>query len=69
MHTERKLNLKQNMLYNTAGSLIYLACQWLTTIFVVRLASFEDAGILSLSMASANMLTPIALPILYSFAL
>ena len=60
MHTERKLNLKQNMLYNTAGSLIYLACQWLTTIFVVRLASFEDAGILSLSMASANMLTPIA---------
>ena len=48
-----KLSVKANMLWNSAGSMIYLACQWLVTIVVVRLASgaFDDAGLLSLAMS------------------
>lgn len=48
-----KLSVKANMLWNSVGSMTYLACQWLVTIVVVRLASgaFDDAGVLSLAMS------------------
>lgn len=48
-----QLSLKANMLWNSIGSMTYLACQWLTTIVVVRLSSglFDDAGLLSLAMS------------------
>ena len=47
-----KLSVKANMIWNSVGSMTYLACQWLTTIFVVRLSSgYDDAGILSLAMS------------------
>lgn len=40
------------MLWNSIGSLTYLVCQWLITIFVVRLTSgYDAAGILSLAMS------------------
>lgn len=40
------------MLWNSVGSMTYLGCQWLVTIFVVRLSSgFDAAGLLSLAMA------------------
>lgn len=46
------LSTKANMLWNSAGSLVFLACQWLTTIFVVRLSDgYDEAGVLSLAMA------------------
>ena len=46
------LSTKQNMLWNSVGSMTYLACQWLTTVFVVRLsAGYDDAGLLSLAMS------------------
>ena len=32
-----QLSVKANMLWNSIGSMTYLACQWLTTIVVVRL--------------------------------
>ena len=35
----KQLSVKANMLWNSAGSMTYLACQWLTTIVVVRLSS------------------------------
>ena len=42
------LSTKQNMLWNSAGSMTYLACQWLVTVLVVRLsAGYDDAGLLS----------------------
>lgn len=49
----RQLSVKANMLWNSAGSMTYLACQWLTTIVVVRLSSgsFDNAGLLSLAMS------------------
>ena len=40
------------MLWNSIGSMTYLGCQWLVTIFVVRLSSgYDAAGLLSLAMA------------------
>ena len=45
----KQLSVKANMLWNSIGSMTYLACQWLITIVVVRLSSgYEDAGLLSL---------------------
>lgn len=46
------LSTRQNMLWNSAGSMTYLSCQWLTTVFVVRLsAGYDAAGLLSLAMS------------------
>ena len=39
-----------NIFYNTFGSLFYYGCQWLTTILIVRLSGYEDAGYYSLAM-------------------
>ena len=48
----KKLSIKANMLWNSIGSMTYLGCQWLVTIFVVRLSSgYDAAGLLSLAMA------------------
>ena len=57
----RRLSIKQNILWNSAGSLINLGCLWLVTVFVVRLShGYDDAGTLSLAMAIANVFQPIA---------
>ena len=44
-------SIKKNMLFNTGGSLIYYACQWLMSIAIVRISGYEDAGILSIAMS------------------
>ena len=55
-----ELSLKQNMLWNSAGSIVYLVCQWLITVLVVRLSdNLADAGALALGMAVSNIFTPI----------
>lgn len=46
---EKKLSLRQSMLYNSVGTMTYLGCQWLITVLAVRLGSFEDSGILLLA--------------------
>lgn len=57
-----QLGLGRNIAWNTSGSLVYLACQWLTTVFVVRLSSdYAAAGELSLAMAVGNIFVPIGL--------
>ena len=58
--TEKRLSIKQNLLYNSFGSMFYLACQWLITIFVVQLSSYEDAGNLSLAISITNIFYTIA---------
>ena len=51
-----------NVIWNTIGSIVYLACQWLTTVAVVRISSnYEYAGYLSLAMSYSNIFIPIAL--------
>lgn len=48
----KQLSIKANMIWNSVGSMTYLGCQWLVTIFVVRLSSgYDAAGLLSLAMA------------------
>ena len=42
------------------GSLDYLGCQWLLTVLVVRLGSYESAGILSLCMSITNLFYTLA---------
>lgn len=58
---QKKLSIKQNLVWNTCGCLIYQACQWLTTIFVVTLSpSYENSGILAFAMATGNVFTALA---------
>lgn len=49
------------MLWNSAGSFIYLGCQWAITVLVVRLSDgYDGAGILALAMAISNVFAPVA---------
>ena len=55
------LSMKTNMLWNSVGSIIRLGCNWLITVFVVRLSSgFDAAGALSLAMTVSSMVMPFA---------
>lgn len=56
------LSIKLNMLWNSAGSLTYLGCQWLITVLVVRLSDgYDAAGTLSLAMSVYNMFSSLAI--------
>ena len=56
----KQLSVKQNMLWNTSGSMVYLVCQWLITVFAVRLSDgYDAAGVLALGMAVSNIFSPI----------
>lgn len=58
---DKQLSIKQNMLWNSAGSLVNLCCQWLISIMVVRLSvGFEAAGIYSLATSVYAMFSPIS---------
>ena len=62
------LSLKANMLWNSIGSLVYLGCQWLITVLVVRLTDgYDVAGTLSLAMAVYNIFSPLALYRMYTY--
>lgn len=57
----KQLSVKANMLWNSAGSMVYLACQWAITIVVVRLSTgFDDAGLLSLAMSVVGIFSTFA---------
>ena len=43
-------SIRANMLANTAGSILYYFCVWATSVLVVRLSGFTDAGIFSVAM-------------------
>lgn len=58
--TRKTLSIRANMIWNAAGSLVYMAAQWLTTILVVRLSTgYDAAGLLALGMAVSNIFSPI----------
>lgn len=61
METTEQLSIRQNMLWNSIGSLTNLGCQWVITVLVVRLASnYEIAGVYSLAMSIFNMFSQLA---------
>jgi O-antigen/teichoic acid export membrane protein len=45
----KERSVKKNMLFNTAGSIIYYFCIWILSILVVRFSGFEEAGVFSLA--------------------
>ena len=62
------LSLKQNMFWNSFGSLAYLGCQWLITVLVVRITDgYGVAGTLSLAMSIYNMFSALALYRMYTY--
>lgn len=57
----KKLSVQKSILWNSVGSLVYLATQWLITVLVVRLAGVDAAGNLTLAMSVGNLMYSIAL--------
>lgn len=56
------LSAKLNFIWNTTGSLIYLGCQWLTTVLVVVLShDYTNSGILAFAMATGVLFASIGL--------
>lgn len=67
-HPTEPLSLKANMLWNSAGSLVYFGFQWLLTVAVVRISGdYEAAGVLALAMAVYNIINPIAVYRMYTY--
>lgn len=61
MMRDKNISLRQNMVWNSAGSMTRLACNYLITIAVVRLSSgFDAAGSLALAMSISNVIWPLA---------
>lgn len=62
------LSLKLNMLWNSAGSITNLACQWLISIVIVRISSgYDAAGLYSLAMAIYGMISPLGQYRMYTY--
>lgn len=56
-----KKTLKSNMLWNSAGSMVYLGCQWLATLMVVRLStSLDAAGYFNLAISITGIFATVA---------
>lgn len=58
---EQKSNVKVNIMWNTFGTVFYCIAQWLITILVVRIDSFEASGQLSLAMTTSSSFATISL--------
>lgn len=55
------LSTGKNIMWNSAGSMIRLACNWLITVLVIRLShGFDAGGVLALAMSVANLVNPFA---------
>lgn len=58
---EKPLSIKENVIWNTVGSLFYQGCIWLITVLVVVISKgYEASGILAYAMAIGNIYSPIA---------
>lgn len=58
---KEKISIQTSIIWNTVGSVFYMATQWLITILVVRLGGVEPAGNLSLAMSVNNIFYSIAM--------
>lgn len=56
------LTTKKNALWNAAGCIFYLGCQWLTTVLVVVLSTdYNNSGALAFAMSIGNMFASVSL--------
>lgn len=53
-------NVRNNVIWNTVGTMYYFACQWIIAILVVRISNYTLAGYLSLAMTITNSFYSIA---------
>ncbi|WP_108775255.1 lipopolysaccharide biosynthesis protein [Lactimicrobium massiliense] len=58
---DSKNSLMKNMAWNTVGNIIYFFCQWVTTVLIVRLDSYDAAGYLSLAMSTSSTFSTVCL--------
>ena len=57
---KKSLSLRQNIIWNTLGSLVNQGCVWCITVVVVILShGFDNSGILAFAMAIGNMFLPL----------
>ncbi len=59
--------LKRNFLWNTAGSLIYFAAQWLFTVLAVSLSGVEASGLLQTGLNATSIFLSVASYGMYSY--
>ena len=52
---EKKISVQASILWNSAGSMVYLITQWLITVLVVRMAGVSVAGDFTLAMSVNNV--------------
>lgn len=65
---EAPLTIRQNMIWNSLGSMVNLGCQWLLSVLMVRFAGgYEAAGAYSLAMAVYGIFAPIAQYRMYTY--
>lgn len=53
--------MKKNVIWNTFGSVFYCVCQWLITVVVNHMSSYDMVGILSLAMTASSSFSAISL--------
>ena len=62
MSNDKGLSIRKNMAWNSLGSLVYLGCNWLTTVLVVTIyPTYDAAGYLAAAMAVGNVVAAIVL--------
>lgn len=59
--TKNGISVKQNLIWNSLGNIVYLLAQWVTTYLVTKILGFENAGIYSLAMSLSNTFATFAL--------
>ena len=53
---DTELGLRENVIWNTVGSVFYQGCMWLLTVLVVRLSSdYQNSGMLAFAMSVGNV--------------
>lgn len=58
---KKKISMQASIIWNSIGSMVYLATQWLITILVVRIAGVEAAGNFTLATSVNNVFYSIAM--------
>lgn len=61
MMEKKKISVQASIMWNSAGSIVYLLTQWLITILVVRLAGVSAAGDFTLATSVNNIFYSIAM--------
>lgn len=60
VRNNKEKSFKKNSVINFIGYGIYMGCQWLINIIVVRLSGFSDAGVLSLAISVTSIFFVVA---------